>query len=187
MSKFTATEILALGGNTWTPRNGGPTRIYLDTQIWAPLIGLEVTTYNTGNISGATLNGSKLSNTKAHKLLAGSKIYWMDGHIYAQGGVADYLDEIVEVVAAELTEIENAAHAEDAERAAAQTPATPATDTPAETPDAATTITALRQAGWTARRIAAAIGVAVSTIYRWAHAACRPRPANAANLAALTA
>ena len=42
-------------------------------------LGLETSRYNTGNISHATLNGEKISNTKAAKLLsrcADTKIWW---------------------------------------------------------------------------------------------------------------
>lgn len=185
MPRFTATQILAIGGNTWTPSNGGAARIYLNE--WARLIGLETEHYNTGNISYAALNGEKISNSKAYKILGGSKVYYntADGKIYFSGGARDYMDEVIEGITAELTAIEEAAHAEDTERTPTQTEVT-AVATKAEV-DAPTAIATLRATGMTVRAIAAAMGVATSTIYRWARAAFRPRAHRAAALAALTA
>jgi DNA-binding transcriptional regulator YiaG len=55
------------------------------------------------------------------------------------------------------------------------------------TPEPAAIIAALRAAGRTARQIAAAVGVHVSTIYRWARGAFRPTTARLTLLAAVTA
>lgn len=174
MSSFTRTQIIAIGGNSWTPSRGGDERIYINN--WFELIGLKVSRYNTGNISSATMDGEHISNTKAAKIIGDGKVYYHtgDGKIHAQGSAAGYIHEIVEGIGAELTAIEEEAAAEDAERSAAE-------ETPADK------VSALRAAGRTVRDIAAAIGVSASTIYRWARNICRPLPTNAANLAALTA
>lgn len=124
MARFTATQILALGGKTWTPERGGTTRIYLND--WATLVGLEISHYKTGNISGATLNGHKLSNGRAYKLLLDSKVYLdtADGKTYFQGGVMEIKAAVMDAIATALLAIEEAAHIEDAERTAATATAT---------------------------------------------------------------
>ena len=62
----TTTRIEELG-TLW--EKNGMKRLYFNTQTLADLIGFTFTHYGTGNISSASLCGSKLSNTKARKLL----------------------------------------------------------------------------------------------------------------------
>lgn len=176
MARFTAPQIKAIGGNTWTPRNGGSARIYLND--WAALAGLEISTYKTGNISYAELSGRKISNSQAYRYLAGGKVYFnvADGKLYFSGGAKDLMDEVIAGITDVLNAIEDAARAEDAER------------TPAEAPTTAKAIIAvLRTAGRSIAQIAAALGVHRSTLYRWAAGTRRPRAANLANLTALAA
>lgn len=177
MARFTATQIRSIGGNSWTPSNGGAERIYLND--WATLAGLEIDTYKTGNISYAELGGRKISNSKAYKLLSGSKVYFntADGQLYFQGGARELMDEVIDGITNALAAIEDAAYAENIERAAA-TPAAGA---------AQQILTALRAAGRTITQIAAALGVHRSTLYRWIAGTRRPRPANLTNLTALAA
>lgn len=52
------------GGSEWS--GYGHHRVYFDT---APLLGLEVERYGTGNVSGATLYGESISNSRARRLL----------------------------------------------------------------------------------------------------------------------
>lgn len=77
------------------------------------------------------------------------------------------------------------------EQGAADQPSIPTTEQAAETAPAERTtadiITTLRQAGRTVRQIAAAIGCAVSTVYRWARGVHRPSARYATALTALTA
>lgn len=82
MTTFTADAALALGGRTWTGRTG-VTRVYLNEDVWAPLIGLEVDRYKTGNVSYATLNGYPLSNAKATELL-GIRVYVQDDRLHME-------------------------------------------------------------------------------------------------------
>lgn len=56
---------------------------------------------------------------------------------------------------------------------------------PKATPTAAQLVAHLRNSGYTARQIATAIGVHVSTVYRWARGAFRPTAARATALLAL--
>ena len=53
-------------GNLW--EKDDMKRLYFNGKALANLIGFEFTTYKTGNIQGASLKGSKLSNSKARKL-----------------------------------------------------------------------------------------------------------------------
>lgn len=64
MSNITIETLISIGGNEWI--SGDHHRIYFNDL--ATLYGLEFATYNTGNISSATLNGEKISNSKARKL-----------------------------------------------------------------------------------------------------------------------
>ena len=54
-------------GRYW--EKGEMRRLYFNTEVLADLIGFSFTRYGTGNISSASLHGSKLSNTKARRLL----------------------------------------------------------------------------------------------------------------------
>lgn len=58
-------RLLDMGGNLW--EKAGHSRIYLNNL--AHLYGLEISRYNTGNISHATLDGEKISNNSARKIL----------------------------------------------------------------------------------------------------------------------
>ena len=55
-------------GRTWVSNDGTKRRIYFPETLLAELIGFTYSTYKTGNISGASLNGNKLSNGKAERL-----------------------------------------------------------------------------------------------------------------------
>jgi len=63
-------------GNRWT-KNGND-RIYIDPRN--ALNELETTRYNTGNISSATLNGERISNSEAKRLVGAalSTKLWYD-------------------------------------------------------------------------------------------------------------
>ena len=55
------------GGNLW--EKYGHRRIYFDAADIARYGGLDWGTYKTGNISSATLNGEKISNSEAKRIL----------------------------------------------------------------------------------------------------------------------
>ena len=54
-------------GNLWEKE--GMKRLYFNSAFLAELLDFSFSRYGTGNISGASLKGAKLSNTKARKLL----------------------------------------------------------------------------------------------------------------------
>lgn len=74
---YTAAQIIAIGGSDWTGR-AGQRRVYL--KDWPEMVGLDVSYYRTGNVSGASLNGEKISNNRATRLLC-AKVWWEDGVI----------------------------------------------------------------------------------------------------------
>ena len=57
-------------GNIW--KNYGKERFYLNI---SKVIGLEVELYNTGNVCSALLNGEKISNSKAAKIVNSSSSF----------------------------------------------------------------------------------------------------------------
>lgn len=87
--------------------------------------------------------------------------------------------ELTAAIAAEQKAWDDRNAARKARKAAEQTPPV--------TPEPAAIIAALRAAGRTARQIAEACGVHVSTIYRWARGAFRPTTERLTILAAVTA
>lgn len=81
---YSVETMTAIGGNRWT--KAGKDRIYLE---WANFAELEISYYNTGNISGAAYQGEGISNSQAYKLLASIyKVYFdvADGKLYCQFG-----------------------------------------------------------------------------------------------------
>ena len=97
-------DLLVLGGARW--RRGDHDRVYMnDLERWS---GLEVSRYGTGNISHARLDGERLSNTRARKLLArldNGKLYydinagawgWRDLSADTARGLVDRIRETVD-------------------------------------------------------------------------------------------
>lgn len=72
-----------LGGKPWM-KTDGTVRVYLNDDVWAPMIGLSVERYRTGNVCSARLGGERISNAKATRYLA-SKVFWEAGRIYVTG------------------------------------------------------------------------------------------------------
>src|SRR5690554_6183525 len=73
MTTYTAEQITAIGGREWTGYNGQK-RVYLNN--WYDLVGLEISTYKTGNVSSAALNGEPISNSAGNDLRQ-AKV-WLD-------------------------------------------------------------------------------------------------------------
>jgi uncharacterized protein YjbI with pentapeptide repeats len=78
MTTTTATldQLLAAGGSLW--EKGDLRRIYFNNL--ADLFGLKLSHYNTGNVSGAELDGMTISNTEGKRIasdLAATKL-WVD-------------------------------------------------------------------------------------------------------------
>lgn len=100
-----------LGGKLW--EKGGMRRFYLN---WPELIGLDVSYYNTGNISRARLNGERITNSEAYRMGAAKgrndegrgtagKAWIADGkvHVHDMNERAEKL--VREAVAAKLAEL----------------------------------------------------------------------------------
>lgn len=64
-----------MGAKRWT--KGNHDRLYL-SNCGAEIIGLEVSRYNSGNISSATLNGETISNSNAYYVLAAFEKAYID-------------------------------------------------------------------------------------------------------------
>ena len=101
-------------GSEWQKNNMH--RIYFNDI--AALYGLHTSHYNTGNISGATLDGEKISNTSARKLavqMVSMKIWydfaddkfhgkWYDSDYDAKDIFAIVTSEIKKIVSVEMVE-----------------------------------------------------------------------------------
>ena len=61
------------GGKLWekTTERDELRRVYFNSETIADAIGLDVSYYNTGNVSGATLDGGRISNFEARRILGG--------------------------------------------------------------------------------------------------------------------
>ena len=91
-------ERLAKVGKLW--EKAGKRRIYFDDLSgW---YGLKTTRYHTGNISSASLDGERISNTTAHHILSAlsnAKVWYdfEDSKFHGQGG-GDYFPTIVTAI-----------------------------------------------------------------------------------------
>jgi hypothetical protein len=75
----------AIGGSRWT--KAGKDRVYLND--WTAFAGLEISRYNTGNISGASYRGEGISNSQAAKIIGSIDKVWFDtadGRLHARFG-----------------------------------------------------------------------------------------------------
>lgn len=73
-NKFIET-LEGMGANRWTKYDRD--RLYLQ-KILPEMIGLKISRYNTGNISDASINGEKISNSSAGRYLAGMEKTYYD-------------------------------------------------------------------------------------------------------------
>ena len=101
MNKSAEEKLIDAGGNLW--EKGEMRRIYLNE--WLELAGVNITRYNTGNISSASINGEKLSNAKASEL-ASVKCYWdcTKAKIVFQGR-ARALDDVAPMLREKISQI----------------------------------------------------------------------------------
>ena len=58
---------MTIATNAWINPRNGETRHYING-FWADMLGLEITRYNTGNISHASIDGEKIANGRAGRL-----------------------------------------------------------------------------------------------------------------------
>ena len=182
MSTYTAEQIIRIGGKEW--RKGDRHRVYINRHVLQRLLGLEVDYYNSGSIRRAELRGQRISNSEAGRILA-SEVYWEAGELHIRSASRhreDIIDAITAAVAAtepqqddtdDETDGGQGGDASDAtEQGAVEQAAAPQQTATAEM--AISRLTALRQAGRSVREIAAMIGCAVSTVYRWLRGVHRP-------------
>ena len=88
---LTAAAIIALGGNRW--QRNGMDRVYLNN--WTEFVGISVSHYNTGNISGASIDGEPIANGRMSRILGSvDKVYFdiADGKLHIKHFGADDLD-----------------------------------------------------------------------------------------------
>ena len=97
-------KLKSIGGNEWIKDDYH--RIYFnDLEEW---MGLELSRYNTGNISSAYDNGERISNTKAGKVMTrieNTKIWWdIPGGKFCYRGDEDIAVQVVEAIESKLKE-----------------------------------------------------------------------------------
>jgi hypothetical protein len=170
---YTKDQMTRIGGREWTHPRTGEVRIYINDDIWAPLVDFEVNRYKSGNICGASLNGRRVSNNKASYVLV-SRIYWTSTTGELRFENSSMLDDVIGIDTVE-----------DAIRKAVEDSEPASDDSDSGQAGATGIVEGLRQAGRTVREIAEMVGVSVSSVYRWARGICQPRPANLAALAAI--
>lgn len=137
MTETMIKKLEAKGFKRWT--KGEHDRLYANVENF----GLELHHYNSGNISGATLNGEKISNSYGAEIKRNTSIYLNvnDGELYLTDRAND---EIVANVKAAIAEAEEEAVAEEA------------TQEPAEAENAAAEIESATNLTGTPAQIAAA-------------------------------
>lgn len=131
MTETMIKKLEAKGFKRWT--KGEHDRLYANVEDF----GLELHHYNSGNISGATLNGEKISNSYGAEIKRNTSIYLNvnDGELYLTDRAND---EIVANVKAAIAEAEEEAATEEATQEPAETENTAAeaktnlTGTPAQ-------------------------------------------------------
>jgi len=69
MNQQVIDKLIAAGGNRW--QKNGMDRIYFK----ASQLGLDYSCYKTGNISSATFNGERISNSEANRMCAAKTYY----------------------------------------------------------------------------------------------------------------
>lgn len=99
MDPITREQALTLGGKPWTGK-GGTERIYLNADVWGPLIGLKIEHHKSGNIRDAVVGDRQLSNRQGAEL-ASAKV-WIDteGAVHVDN-ISDWrMQDIAEQIAA---------------------------------------------------------------------------------------
>jgi len=164
---YTDEQIIRIGGREWC--RPGIRRIYLSGCV--ELAGLEIDTYRHGGIKSAWLDGERISNAKAAEIsYVLDRVWWApeDGRIHVDlrrvretRELHQALDRLADEIARQVD-------------ALADEPADEPADDEQPSTDPVHRVAELRQAGRTVREIAAMIGCAVSTVYRWLRGQHRP-------------
>ena len=90
-------KLISMGATRWT--NYGKDRLYL-RGAGDKIMGLDVGTYRTGNISGATWNGEKISNRTAYQIREVYADAYLDlntGGVYGLSNTR-YRDDFIEAI-----------------------------------------------------------------------------------------
>ena len=102
---ITLEALVTIGGRDWRSSDGSKHRVYLNDLIeFYPT--LEVSYYGTGNVSSARLDGDRISNTKARRILQaldGTKLWW-DANTQEWGHRAYGAEELVREIIKEIEE-----------------------------------------------------------------------------------
>ena len=98
-------KAVELGGSRWTSRDGQITRVYMNVAAWAPLAGLDVDFYKSGNVRSAAFQGEGLSNGVTTALVS-SKLFVDEAGVHFQ-----YQGKRSEIAAAIVTAITTAVEA----------------------------------------------------------------------------
>ncbi len=108
---YTAEQIIAIGGSDW--QRNGTHRVYLNQTN--SMLGLDVDTYKSGNISSATLHGETISNAEAGRLGSALDKVYLDattGTLHVQWGwhanrydKADLMKQVTGWIAARVAEL----------------------------------------------------------------------------------
>lgn len=100
--KTTEQKLEDLGIEAW--ERDDMKRYYINEAMFEAVFGLEIDRYNSGNICSAYLNGEKISNSRAGKLIGGKKIYfdaktqkWMQKYCMTTSELCDELRASVRV------------------------------------------------------------------------------------------
>lgn len=101
-------KLIEIGGREWTHPGTGETRVYFNDL--AERCGLSCSYYGTGNISGASINGERLSNNKAGKIshtLRWGKFWYSDAdELYHGQGLGEWFEIVLADVKAAVAAIE---------------------------------------------------------------------------------
>lgn len=90
-------KLISMGATRWT--NYGKDRLYL-RGAGDKIMGLDVDTYRTGNISGATRDGEKISNRTAYQMRETYENAYLDLNTGAVHGVSNtrYYDDFIDAI-----------------------------------------------------------------------------------------
>src|SRR5207245_2956789 len=86
----------------WTPGRGGSPRYYINN--WSDLAGYSFSYYKTGNLSGASVRGSGISNRQAG-IRTSRKVWIEDGALHHNGVESDDLAAIETAIEAAVAQV----------------------------------------------------------------------------------
>lgn len=101
-------KMIEIGGREWTTDNGKH-RIYFNVDVLAPMVGLDLNFYGTGNISSASWQGESISNSQAKRILGDldRKIHYdvIDKKWRCSGHMIHItLEEVVDIIKSKMGE-----------------------------------------------------------------------------------